>query len=293
MNRTRNEVQLGIENLETRLVPAATSGTLAYGATWAYDEASNTLTVHGTAGKDYIKITGPRYSQENGWGLPSQTVRIETNNNWTEGYSQPLGALAAKTKITDTGIKITNDLKIVVDVSQGGDNVANVDFNGGIYYRTVGDCVLTGGAGKDHLYVEGARSATIHGGAGNDWLWTYNVGKSLLYGGEGNDRLIAGGTGDVFSERTVAASGGKGTKQAYKPGTVVQHSASGELYGGNGDDTLTIYNAKNIKYIGGAGADLFQNYGTRKFNDLKSQLVDYNPNKDSYDGWDLHPDAGA
>ena len=169
----------------------------------------------------------------------------------------------------------TSGLAGLIRLELNGGN-GNDDIFGGD-----GDDVLTGGNGDDHL--EGFRGNDIMlGGWGNDEMeWDNGDGSDVMEGGNGYDTVDVDGSttdGDVF---TIARNGarvdfdrvnlvpfsldigtseklevkGLGGNDTITAGPGLKGVIELELFGGQGNDTITGSNGNDV-IAGGAGSDL-------------------------------------
>lgn len=145
------------------------------------------------------------------------------------------------------------------------------------FATVIGNVRLTGGAGSQVVYgdgasqhmVLGADDDTLHGGAGNDYVgshggndWLYGdagsdtvsggTGSDHLFGGSGNDRLLGGSGNDRLDGGSGAdtLSGGTGADR------LTGNSGNDTLKGDSGNDWV-VGGLGRDKLYGGAGADLF------------------------------------
>jgi Ca2+-binding RTX toxin-like protein len=100
-----------------------------------------------------------------------------------------------------------------------------------------GDDVLSGGDGDDYLTGGKGGALTVYAGPGDDTVHARFAASARIFGGGGADVLI----------------GSDGPDEIYPgPGTIL-------VLGGNGDDTVTIYDAcelsPGMRLDGGAGND--------------------------------------
>ena len=135
---------------------------------------------------------------------------------------------------------------------------------------------LYGGAGADLLrvtqgnnYVRGGTGLnTIHGGSGHDTL--VGGGQSLVYAGSGASSLYGG----LSASAHDTLYGGSGNDfLSVKEGTNVLHAGTGleqTLKGGTGSDSFTVSSVKNAHdVVNGGGGDDTLTLSGRTFEDAK------------------------
>ena len=109
---------------------------------------------------------------------------------------------------------------------------------------TANEITLIGNA-KDNVIYTGKAGGTYEGGLGNDTINITGSGKNTVYGNDGADTIIIDG-GD---NNLVYGNDGDDTITAKK----ISEYADTEVYGGNGVDTIKIYNSG--KFHGNVGDD--------------------------------------
>ncbi|MHC5934806.1 phytase [Nostoc sp.] len=108
-------------------------------------------------------------------------------------------------------------------------------------------------AGDGADFVEATKGNTILAGNGDD---TVLVGSdSSVSGNDGNDQIFIGQNG---SAQNTTADGGNGDDVI----TVVEASASNNLFGAAGDDTLTVIEGSRQSLFGGSGNDTLSSGGS-------------------------------
>ncbi|BAT58850.1 bifunctional hemolysin/adenylate cyclase precursor [Variibacter gotjawalensis] len=129
----------------------------------------------------------------------------------------------------------TADTSLVIE---GGDSDDQMYIGG----YTVGDDILSGGAGNDRIYA-GIGEDQIDGGIGNDALYG-EAGDDLILGGAGDDTIDGGADDDVLY-------GDAGND------TMIGGLGDDILKGGADNDTFIITSTADghDKYDGGAGID--------------------------------------
>ncbi|HAC62520.1 MAG TPA: hypothetical protein DCF68_03035 [Cyanothece sp. UBA12306] len=156
------------------------------------------------------------------------------------------------------------------DVLDGGSG--NDTLDGGS-----GNDTLDGGPGNDTL-DGGPGNNTLDGGPGNDTLYIHDSeyeGENSLYGGDGNDIIkmigenggfslwIEGGNGDDYIKgkaHTIDINGGDGNDIIE---ATILGSSFEPIYGGNGNDRITVYYAGHgypIGVYGENGDDVISNF---------------------------------
>ncbi len=149
---------------------------------------------------------------------------------------------------------------------------------GGVEYVTV-----NAGAGNDtvwggyNFYIDGQgdddylyamSNSTLIGGTGNDSLLLFYSGNSYAFGGDGNDSLVTGGNqyeyttldggaGDDYISNVnirTSISGGAGNDSISND----SNTSALTIYGGTGDDTITLSNGGGnvVQYNSGDGLSL-------------------------------------
>tara|TARA_Y100001970_G_scaffold3924_1_gene4526 strand:- start:15916 stop:17628 length:1713 start_codon:yes stop_codon:yes gene_type:complete len=204
------------------------------------------------AGNQYttVRFAGEAYNEKESLSVNSRMVYTHTNINLLINDEKFLSGqqLNVKTYSKDDVITGSN----MPDKIWGYSGDDRLIGNGGDDELVGGDGndTLFGDDGSDTLYG-GAGSDTIYGGAGNDRIEdtdTYDVdfqttGWDSVYGEDGDDTVIAN-----FGFERV--EGGSGNDSIYGAITYVHFadggdgddffsSVRGNIYGGNGDDTVT------------------------------------------------------
>ncbi|MEI1376025.1 phytase [Nostoc sp. UHCC 0926] len=108
-------------------------------------------------------------------------------------------------------------------------------------------------AGDGADFVEGAQGNTILAGNGDDTVLAGN--NSSVSGNDGNDQIFIGQNGPA---QNTSADGGNGNDVI----TVVEASASNNLFGAAGDDTLTVIEGSRQSLFGGSGNDTLSSGGS-------------------------------
>ncbi|MEH2416485.1 phytase [Nostoc sp.] len=108
-------------------------------------------------------------------------------------------------------------------------------------------------AGEAADFIEATKNNTILAGNGDD---TVLVGSdSSVSGNNGNDQIFIGQNGPA---QNTSADGGNGDDVI----TVVEASASNNLFGAAGDDTLTVIEGSRQSLFGGSGNDTLSSGGS-------------------------------
>jgi Ca2+-binding RTX toxin-like protein len=217
MRSTTRQVQLTVEALEARAVPA----------TGVFRNALGRIVIEGTAGDDLVVVSATAtevHVDLNGTVTPFalQSVKgfrflgLDGNDQFTSTLALPTWLLGGAGNDTLTGGS-------KADVLRGED----------------GDDVLDSGLGNDLIY----------GGFGNDIVQAGD-GADIVYGGDGNDLLQGGAGADVirggFGDDNLQGSTGKDTMFGGAGTDVLQGDEDADfLYGGLGFDAI----------LGGAGRD--------------------------------------
>jgi VCBS repeat-containing protein len=137
-----------------------------------------------------------------------------------------------------------------INGTEGNDTLtgtASNDFINGLG----GNDKISGQAGDDQLYG-GAGDDTLNGELGNDKL-DGGDGNDGLNGGDGNDQLNGGDGVD----RLDGGIGNDVLNGSAGNDTLSDNQGSNSFYGGDGDDTISFYNASLSQAVidGGAGND--------------------------------------
>jgi Ca2+-binding RTX toxin-like protein len=188
------------------------------------------------------------------------------------------GDLLLETLETEIPIDPVVGEQVGVDVLIGSDqDDVLTDWTGSNeMYGGDGDDTLQGGFDVGEL-------SELHGDAGNDVI-TDGASDAIIFGGEGDDSIVSGhGVSDIYGGAgDDAISTGIDTDVIHGDAgndtiTAIGTDTEGEVYGGEGDDTLQIRGATEA--YGGEGADTFTGY----FNtwvDEAPTVLDYNAAED-------------
>ena len=198
----------------------------------------------------------------------------------SEGLVQVVGNGETTVNGGDTALNVDDVRNLTIRMNGGDDNViVSIRPNGNLNFR--------GGAGNDHIDVNGAgNNLTMRGGTGDDALHSYgDVGGNLnlfdVAGGndnlghysgtvDGQTRIVTGAGDDqvdfgasvfgssIFSGRvTVRTAAGQ---DSFNSGSSVQFESGAQIALGSGDDTsnLTLFNLPTV----GSGQIVSMNGGT-------------------------------
>ncbi|WP_296420826.1 calcium-binding protein [Pseudooctadecabacter sp.] len=154
---------------------------------------------------------------------------------------------------------ITSDgMNVFIDGGAGDDDI----------FASDGD--VSGGDGADVVTVSGSGDTTVNGDDGDDIISTFSLGTTVMFGGSGNDNLQAGLAGS--EEISASLYGGEGddflsvgngaTGFGEDGADRLQMEGGSTAFGGIGDDTfamLDFFDAEGglMRATGGAGADVF------------------------------------
>ncbi|BBD64612.1 phytase [Nostoc commune NIES-4072] len=108
-------------------------------------------------------------------------------------------------------------------------------------------------AGDEADFVEGTQGNTILGGNGDDIVLTGS--ESSVSGNDGNDQIFIGQNGPA---QKTSADGGNGNDVI----TIVEASGCNNLFGGAGDDSLTVIKGSRQSLFGGSGKDTLTSKGS-------------------------------
>ncbi len=108
-------------------------------------------------------------------------------------------------------------------------------------------------AGDEADFVEGTQGNTILGGNGDDTVLTGS--ESSVSGNDGNDQIFIGQNGPA---QKTSADGGNDDDLI----VVVEASGSNNLFGGAGDDSLTVIKGSRQSLFGGSGKDILTSKGS-------------------------------
>jgi Ca2+-binding RTX toxin-like protein len=139
---------------------------------------------------------------------------------------------------------------------------------------------LLGDDGKDNLYGE-AGDDTLYGGAGNDSLFG-DDGIDAVFGGTGND-IVKGGKGESYLYGEEGGDELFYNPTSAKLGTLGDSLAFSHMDGGDGQDTLNLFNEATYKDENGKTQSAetyvyFDEYGTgHMFFEPPSQDYDMAP----------------
>ncbi|MDF5736747.1 MULTISPECIES: phytase [unclassified Nostoc] len=152
-------------------------------------------------------------------------------------------ALPNSLHIDPTGYYPRNPVARINLTSFGSSNSNTVNLQPGQFF-----CA---GDGAD--FIEATKNNTILAGNGDD---TVLVGSdSSVSGNDGNDQIFIGQNGPA---QNTSADGGNGDDVI----TVVEASASNNLFGAAGDDTLTVIEGSRQSLFGGSGNDTLSSGGS-------------------------------
>ena len=175
-------------------------------------------------------------------------------------------------------------------IGTSGDDLIHGWAKGGVYTSPSGNDTLIGAAGNDSLYG-GTGNDSLIGGAGND-LMDGNAGADIFNGGTGDDIYVIDSTADKVTE---AAASGTDTIRSYVNytlganlenltllgtsaingtgnslnNTINGNAANNSLFGGDGNDFLSLYYGGNDTLNGGAGNDTLDASYTKENNNLR------------------------
>lgn len=179
----------------------------------------------------------------------------------TEGNDKLYGLGGNDTLLGLAGVDILSGFTGNDLLDGGGDNDTlygwdgNDTLRGGsendILYGGKGNDRLEGGSGNDKLYG-GEGADTLIDDGGNDYL-NGGDGDDTLDGGNGNSTLIGGNGNDTLKVWRGKLYGGAGNDIL-----TLGLAGSGVASGGDGDDTITITSSSSgssLVVLGGAGAD--------------------------------------
>ncbi|MET0274546.1 MAG: Ig-like domain-containing protein [Phenylobacterium sp.] len=175
------------------------------------------------------------------------------------------GAGAAPLVINGTAAAGDAMTALVID-TRGLPSGSTLQLNNVDFAAVVGAVTVTGGAGSQHVYGDGASQTLflgadddeLHGGGGTDTVASA-AGADRLYGDEGSDS-VSGGIGDDVVHGNAGSdtvSGGEGNDVAYggkDSDRVTGDGGSDLIFGDLGDDFLQG-NAGQDTLDGGAGND--------------------------------------
>ncbi|MCC5650816.1 phytase [Nostoc sp. XA013] len=108
-------------------------------------------------------------------------------------------------------------------------------------------------AGDEADFVEGTQGNTILAGNGDDTVLTGS--ESSVSGNDGNDQIFIGQNGPA---QKTSADGGNDDDLI----VVVEASGSNNLFGGAGDDSLTVIKGSRQSLFGGSGKDTLTSKGS-------------------------------
>lgn len=91
-------------------------------------------------------------------------------------------------------------------------------------------------------------SNTILTFGGNDVVNLHNVGKNIVNTGNGDDEIW-------FLSGNNSINAGSGDDIVYKSDEMLEHSQSSIVFGGSGDDYITVRGGKSLQIYGGSGND--------------------------------------
>lgn len=237
----RKRLALGVESLETRVVPAiALVGTDLSVTAGDFDDAVSISVVRGSR-FSASTITAERVETRFFHGEPVTTTESETFN---------LTDVARILVNLGNGTNSYLSSTFVPSVVFGG--TGRDDIRGGtgadIFGGGLGDDELRGGGGNDTL-VGGDGNDLIYGEAGNDSI-AGNAGNDDIFGATGNDS-ISGGNGNDFLE---GGSGHDTIRGGSSSDTVNGGSGNDELHGDSGSDRIDGLDGED-RAFGGTGND--------------------------------------
>ncbi|MCX7420037.1 MAG: calcium-binding protein [Planctomycetia bacterium] len=227
------------ETLETRLVPAAVSGTVNVTLTLTSTESATVHAANDPNDGNKLKLAYDTGSGDQFLGLAS-TIQSLVINGGSGGNSIVLqvsstdftsltGAVTLKGNSGDDTINASSsDVVVNIDGGLGADRLFGGTRSSGI---GIPDDTLSGGAGSSD------GNDTILGLEGNDSI-VGGYGNDVLLGGIGNDTILGGDGNDV-------TSGQAGND------LLMGDDGDDYNYGGAGQDTV----------IGGAGRDVVKGQG--------------------------------
>ncbi len=262
----RKSASVLIEALETRLVPAAVSGTVNVTLTMTSTESVTVHAANDPNDGNKLKLVYDTGSGDQFLGLASTIQSLVVNGG--SGVNSIVLQVSSTdfTSLTGAVTLKGNSGNDTIDAS-GSDVVVNIDGGlgadrlfGGTRSSGAGtaDDTLSGGAGSTDgndtiLGLEGNDS--IVGGYGNDVLLG-GTGDDTIVGGNGNDYL--GGEGDqdflLGGDGNDTISGGDGND-------VTSGQAGNDFLMGDDGDDYNYGGAGQDTVIGGAGRDVVKGQG--------------------------------
>ena len=149
-------------------------------------------------------------------------------------YSTILNALAGDDTIYNYANYVT------INAGDGQDKI----YNSYGYYLS-----FNGGAGADSIYNYYGTYSTINTGADNDTVYNYNSDKASIDLGDGADYMYA------YDNDTVTVYAGNGND------TVTGSFYNSKIYGGTGNDYISVSGGSYNTIDGGDGDDTIKAYG--------------------------------
>jgi Ca2+-binding RTX toxin-like protein len=137
-----------------------------------------------------------------------------------------------------------------VSGTSGRDILRGFDGADGLFGGAGAD-ILRGGAGDDTLDGQ-LGDDIVHGGTGNDTIRDAFDGNDELYGGDGDDFIFADRQW-VSGSQQLLIDGGADNDELHFLGAPGRHDAT--LFGGSGNDTISVHIGRNVTIDAGEGAD--------------------------------------
>lgn len=235
-----------ISNLSTGIEGAGFSLDFLNPFGWLMEDFTGILEAPATfsiAFPDYIwlEVTSSLFTNE--------ADRVDLLQSIDQFYVSDMNALGGNDRVVlpSQSIGSLYDFSQIFHAGEGNDTIIGRDGNDQIA-GDAGRDRLAAGAGNDELFGGYGRDR-LHGGQDNDTL-SGDANSDTLIGGTGTDTLF-GGTGDDF-----IYIGREDTNPDRS-----ERSGGHALFGGDGNDVLNAWGAKNAlrdELTGGAGADIFQ-----------------------------------
>jgi serralysin len=233
------------------------TGTYTFGTT--SDDGSRII-IRDAAGNIVFNLNN---DDDQGATTVNGTVTLTAGQNysievlyWENAGLSTMSATIAGPGITGTADLATSSLLTAPPLAPG-----HVDGNDSISGGAGNDTIL-GGGGNDTLFG-GNDNDSVVGGLGNDVI-DGGAGADRLFGGDGDDQL-ANGDGNDFAEGgagndTITDTGGVNTIDGGLGNdsiSVTAAVANQTVLGGDGQDTITVFNAvgSTNSIDGGAGND--------------------------------------
>lgn len=206
-------------------------------------------TVNAGSGNDTITLKGGAGSVYGGAGSDSITINGSISGAHIYGDG-PDGQ--------DAG-----DDTIAVHGSMHMSRLHTGNGNNSVYVQNASTSDIVGGSGKDSISVGNIHKTGIDGGDGDDIVKADHITDSVLIGGNGNNTIYVGTATSTWGSNAIY--GGKRQRAAEDE----EAGHSGLLYrairlgvdsgppenSGDGNNTITVGEARNTKIYGGSGDD--------------------------------------